>query len=113
MRELVRADAQHGAIQAVFIYCTGDLDGDHRAKHAASVKLICPEVVPSGPTFAGRDQALSKVPLNLELPSSLVRADSAICSAITGDSSDDLHSESLFHQVVPDGSSANIMRKRS
>jgi hypothetical protein len=41
-RELARADAPNGAISALSVYCTGDWDADHRAKHAASVRLIRP-----------------------------------------------------------------------
>ena len=41
-REIARADAPQGAISALSVYCTGDWDADHRAKHAASVKLIRP-----------------------------------------------------------------------
>ena len=41
-REMARADAPHGAVSALSVYCTGDWDADHRAKHAASVRLIRP-----------------------------------------------------------------------
>jgi hypothetical protein len=41
-RELARADAPTGAISALSVYCTGDWDAEHRAKHAASVTLIRP-----------------------------------------------------------------------
>ena len=41
-RELARADAPRGVVSALSVYCTGDWDADHRAKHAASVKLIRP-----------------------------------------------------------------------
>jgi hypothetical protein len=41
-REVARADAPDGAISALSVYCTGDWDADHRAKHAASVRLIRP-----------------------------------------------------------------------
>jgi len=39
-RELARADAPNGVISALSVYCTGDWDAEHRAKHAASVRLI-------------------------------------------------------------------------
>lgn len=41
-REIARADAPQGAISALSVYCTGDWDAEHRAKHASSVKLIRP-----------------------------------------------------------------------
>lgn len=41
-REMARADAPQGAISVLSVYCTGDWDSEHRAKHAASVKLIRP-----------------------------------------------------------------------
>ena len=41
-RELARADAPNGVISALSVYCTGDWDAEHRAKHAASVRLIRP-----------------------------------------------------------------------
>jgi hypothetical protein len=41
-REVARADVSSGVISAVSVYCTGDWDADHRAKHAASVRLIRP-----------------------------------------------------------------------
>jgi hypothetical protein len=41
-RELVRADAREGAIAALSVYCTGDWNAEHRAKHAASITLIRP-----------------------------------------------------------------------
>ncbi len=41
-RKLARADAPRGVVSALSVYCTGDWDADHRARHAASVKLIRP-----------------------------------------------------------------------
>lgn len=41
-REIARADAPHGAVSALSVYCTGDWDAAHRAAHAASVNLIRP-----------------------------------------------------------------------
>lgn len=41
-RELARADTEQGAVSALSVYCTGDWDAEHRAKHSASVKLIRP-----------------------------------------------------------------------
>jgi hypothetical protein len=41
-REVARADAPDGLISALSVYCTGDWDADHRAKHSASVRLIRP-----------------------------------------------------------------------
>jgi hypothetical protein len=41
-REIARADAPQGAISVLSVYCTGDWDTEHRAKHAANVKLIRP-----------------------------------------------------------------------
>jgi len=41
-RELARADVRDGAICALSVYCTGDWDAEHRAKHAAAVKLLRP-----------------------------------------------------------------------
>jgi hypothetical protein len=41
-REVARADVTNGMISALSVYCTGDWDADHRAKHAASVRLIRP-----------------------------------------------------------------------
>ena len=41
-RELARADAPNGAVSALSVYCTGDWDEEHRAKHAASVTLLRP-----------------------------------------------------------------------
>ena len=41
-REMARADAPHGAISTLSVYCTGDWDAEHRARHRASVKLLRP-----------------------------------------------------------------------
>jgi hypothetical protein len=41
-REMARADVQDGRITALSVYCTGDWDPDHRARHAASVQLLRP-----------------------------------------------------------------------
>ena len=41
-REMVRADALKGTISEFSVYCTGDWDADHRAKHAAAVALLRP-----------------------------------------------------------------------
>ena len=41
-REIARVDAPQGAISSLSVYCTGDWDAEHRAEHAANVKLIRP-----------------------------------------------------------------------
>jgi hypothetical protein len=41
-REMTRADVRDGRIAAFSVYCTGDWDPEHLAKHAASVHLLRP-----------------------------------------------------------------------
>lgn len=41
-RKMVRADAPLGAVSAFSVYCTGDWDAEHRARHAAEVTLLRP-----------------------------------------------------------------------
>ena len=41
-REMARADVEDGSISLLSIYCTGDWDAEHRAKHAREVSLIRP-----------------------------------------------------------------------
>jgi hypothetical protein len=41
-RELFRADVRGDSISSLSVYCTGDWDTEHQARHAQAVKLIRP-----------------------------------------------------------------------